>query len=101
MRLLMPRFLRPRLLLLPLVFGVLVAPAFLVSSAEKAAVGPGHADAVCTNVARPVENPSPENSPGGRDGPTCANCRAPLLNAPLAHADRDERPDPVELPPAA
>jgi hypothetical protein len=57
MRTLMPRFIRPRLLLLPLVFGVLVAPAFLVTSAESPATATDHVGAVCTNVARPVEKP--------------------------------------------
>jgi hypothetical protein len=90
----MPRFLRPRLLLLPLLFGVLVAPAFLVSSTVSPAGESAHADSVCTNVARPVENPQPV-------APSCANCRAPLLNAPLARADRKARSAPVELPPAA
>ena len=96
MRTVMSRFLRPRLLLLPLLFGVPVVPVLLVSSAESPAAAAGHAGAVCTNVARPVENPGTE-----RHAPTCANCRAPLLNAPLARADRDTGPGPVELPPAA
>jgi hypothetical protein len=96
----MPRFIRPRLLLLPLVLGVLVAPALLVRSAESPATAPGHIGAVCTNVARPIEKP-PDYSTGERHAPTCANCRAPLLNAPLARADHDTRPGPAELPPAA
>jgi hypothetical protein len=91
----MPRFFRPRLLLLPLVMGVLVAPAYLVSSAESPATAPDHAGSVCTNVAKPVENPGI-----GHSAPTCANCRAPLLNAPLARAEHETRPSP-ELPPAA
>jgi cytochrome c5 len=93
------RFFRPRLLL-PLVMGVLVAPAYLVSSAESPAAAPAHAESVCTNVAKPVENPRKDSSTNEHAKPTCANCRAPLLNAPLARADQDARPS-SELPPAA
>ena len=100
MRPVMPRYFRPRLLLLPLVIGAVAAPAFLVSSAESPAPGAVHADSVCTNVAKPVENPRRGLSPGGHTAPTCANCRAPLLDAPLAQTDRDARPS-LELPPAA
>ena len=100
MRSVMPHFLRPRLLLLPLVLGVLVAPAYLVTSAESRATAPDQAGAVCTNVARPIEKPPADFSTGERHAPTCANCRAPLLNGPLARTDH-ARPDPVGSPPAA
>jgi hypothetical protein len=100
MRPVMPHFLRPRLLLLPLVLGVLVAPTFLVTSAQSPATAPDHAGAVCTNVARPVEKPAGDYPTGERHAPSCANCRAPLLNGPLARADH-ARPDPAGSPPAA
>lgn len=93
MRPVMPRFLRPRLLLLPLVFGVLVAPAFLTTSAVRDADGDLHAGAMCKNGdVRPRKTETP------RVAPNCVNCRAPLLNAPLARAPASERPRP---PPAA
>jgi hypothetical protein len=103
MRVVMSQLFRPRLLLLPLVLGVLVAPTFLVGSAAAPAAPAGSSDSVCTNVARPVENPHREYpTPDPRHhAPTCVNCRAPLLNAPLARTDSEPRADPVEPPPAA
>jgi hypothetical protein len=91
-----PRFMRPRLPVLLLV-GALVTPAFLTTSAVPAADHDMTAGAVCRNAdprARKVVPP--------RDGPSCVNCRAPLLNAPLARADREtSMPALVALPPAA
>lgn len=87
-----PRFIRPRLLLLPLLLGLLVAPAFLTTSTAPDVSRDVHADAVCKNE-RPARSVvSPHGSP------TCVNCRAPLLNGPLAHV----KPAPatlVALPP--
>jgi hypothetical protein len=79
----MPRFIRPRLLLLPLLFGVLVAPAFLTTSAAPDADHELHVGAMCKNVDAPVRKLE-----APRDAPNCVNCRAPLLNAPLARAGR-------------
>lgn len=89
----LPRFIRPRLLLLPLVLGVLVAPAFLTTSTMPD--GSLHADAVCKNE-RPARNVVVPH-----DAPTCVNCRAPLLNAPLAQAKPQAPATIVALPPAA
>lgn len=75
-----PRFLRPRLLLLPLVFGALAAPALLTTSAIPTTADDVHAGTVCSNVEK---RPEPAAT---RDAPTCINCRAPLLNAPVAQA---------------
>jgi hypothetical protein len=79
----MPRSFRPRLLLLPLALGVLVAPAFLATSATPRPEHDLRAGTLCKNAvlpARKLETP--------RAAPTCVNCRAPLLNAPLARTDR-------------
>lgn len=97
MRSVMPPFFRPRLLLLPLLLGVLVAPALLTPSTAPNVEGDLHVGTVCKNVVTPtrkLETP--------REGPRCANCRAPLLNAPLAQAERAPAlPPVVALPPAA
>ena len=90
-----PRFIRPRLLLLPLVLGVLVVPAFLTTSTMPDGSRDVHADAVCNNE-RPARNVVVPH-----DAPTCVNCRAPLLNAPLAQVKRPAPATSVALPPAA
>lgn len=96
MRPVKPRSFRPRLLLLPLLFGVLVVPALLTASSPSSRFDI-HAGAVCSNVeprAKSVVKPRP--------APSCVNCRAPLLNAPLARSDQDPPPIRVAaLPPAA
>jgi len=96
MRPVKPRLLRPRLLLLPLVLGVLVVPALLTGSATPADLDL-HAGAMCSNVAPPAKAVVKPRTP-----PNCVNCRAPLINAPLARADREvPATSLVALPPAA
>lgn len=91
-----PRNLRSRLLLLPLVFGVLLAPAFLTGSAAPSEYDM-HAGAVCSNI-----DPKAKSVLKPRTAPNCVNCRAPLLNAPVARADQDAPAARiVALPPAA
>lgn len=96
------RSIRPRLMLLPLVFGVLVGPAFLRMAPTPAAPHELVGDTVCSNskdshVRRPLPDPVREST-----GPNCAHCRAPLLNAPLAQVERGSLP-PADgtTPPAA
>jgi hypothetical protein len=92
------RSIRPRLLLLPLVFGMLVMPAFLRTAAPLAADESLHSLTACSDVERIEKRRLPAKMPSG---PRCASCRAPLLDAPLAHV---ERPLPVaagDAPPAA
>jgi hypothetical protein len=96
MHVVMPRPSRSRFLLLPLVLGVLVAPAFLTTSRAPHADQAMHMGTVCKNVELPVRKLETPRAPN------CVNCRAPLLNAPLARADH---PAPathgVDAPPAA
>jgi hypothetical protein len=89
-----PRFLRPRLLLLPLVCGVLAASAQLTTADGNHAL---YARAFCKSVTLPVRKPEVP-----RKAPNCVNCRAPLLNAPLARAE-PAAPGvrQIALPPAA
>jgi len=95
----LPRYLRPRNLLLPLMFGVLLAPAFLTTSSASGTDLDLHAGTVCRNAPPPPKLVTP---PPPRTAPSCVNCRAPLLNAPLAQADRETTMPPiVALPPAA
>jgi len=89
-----PRIFRPRLLLLPLVFGTLAAPLLLSTSAVSMTDDDVHAGAVCSNVEKHVEPAAT------RDSPTCVNCRAPLLNAPLARSGDANRAT-AAPPPAA
>jgi hypothetical protein len=89
-----PRFIRPRLLLLPLLLGALAAPLFLTTSTTPDPLHDVHADAVCKNE-RPARNVSPPH-----DAPTCVNCRAPLLDGPLVQV-KPARATIVALPPAA
>lgn len=93
-----PRSFRPRLLLLPLVFGMLSLPAFMHSTTTPAADEGMHAGAVCSNLEKvePLRRPE-KTSPG----PNCASCRAPLLNAPLAHVEHDTPPTAGDASPAA
>ena len=96
MRSVTPRLLRPRLLLLPLVLGVLIVPALLTGSATSADLDL-RSGAICSNVTRPPKAVAKPRTP-----PNCVNCRAPLLNAPLARADHDAPATSlVALPPAA
>lgn len=96
MRSVMPRSFRPRLLLLPIVLGVLVVPALLTGSAAPAEYDM-HAGAVCSNV-----EPRAKSALKPRSAPSCVNCRAPLLDAPLAHSERETPPTRLAaLPPAA
>jgi hypothetical protein len=90
------RLKRPRPLVLLLV-GALLTPALLTMSAFPADDHDITAGAVCKNGDPRARKPAPP-----RDAPSCVNCRAPLLNAPLAHADRETSMAPiVALPPAA
>ena len=96
MRTVMPRIIRPRFVLLPLVLGVLVVPALLTGSANPADLDL-HAGAMCSNVAPPAKAVVKPRPP-----PNCVNCRAPLLNAPLARAERNSPATSLgALPPAA
>jgi hypothetical protein len=96
----MPRFLRPRLLLLPLAVGTLLIPAFLTSSAMSEASLELHAGNDCKNAVVPVRKLDKIEPP--RKAPTCVTCRAPLINAPLAQAGRiAPATGSVELPPTA
>ena len=93
-----PRSFRPRLLLLPLVFGMLCMPAFLHSTTTPARDEAMRAGAVCSNLEKVEPLRRPEKvSPG----PNCASCRAPLLNAPLAHVEHGAPPAAGDAPPAA
>jgi hypothetical protein len=94
-----PRSFRPRLLLLPLVFGMLCMPAFLHSTTTPARDAGIHAGAVCSNLeaVEPLRRRREKRPPG----PTCASCRAPLLNAPLAHLERGAQSNAGDAPPAA
>ena len=95
----LPRYLRPRNLLLPLMFGVLLAPAFLKTSSASGTDADLRAGAVCRNAPPPQKLVTP---PPPRPAPKCVNCRAPLLDAPLAQADRETTMPPiVALPPTA
>ena len=96
MRSVTPRFLRPRLLLLPLMFGVLLAPAYLTTSAVPVPVHEEKAGTMCSNLDAPDEKMAAPST-----APHCVNCRAPLLNAPLARADHEATTPIVALPPAA
>ena len=91
-----PRSVRPRLLLLPILLGVLVVPAFLTGSSTSAE-GYFRAGAVCSNERAPAKAVVKP-----RTAPSCVNCKAPLLNAPLAHTDPEAPATSlVALPPAA
>jgi hypothetical protein len=91
----LPRSFRPRLLLLPLVLGALLLPALRTTT--PAAEHEMRAGAVCSNL-EPEQRREPVKTP---DGPNCASCRAPLLNAPLAHVERDADIAAGDAPPAA
>jgi hypothetical protein len=95
MRHVMPRPVRPRFLLLPLVLGLAVIPAALTGSTT-----PGVADlrtaALCPNAPPRTKTATKPPAP-----PTCVNCRAPLINAPLARAERDALAGPAASAPAA
>jgi hypothetical protein len=94
------RLLRPRLLLLPLVFAVLVAPVYLRTGAVPAAEHDLHRGAVCSNRAAPREPLEPAPEVLRHSQPSCVQCRAPLLNAPLAQVPR-EAPAHTATSPAA
>jgi hypothetical protein len=73
---------RPRLLLLPMALAVLAAPLLFTSSAARDVQRDLHADYLaCKSSTAPVRKPDV-----ARPAPSCVNCRAPLLNAPLARA---------------
>ena len=106
MRPVITRTLRPRLLLLPLVFAMLVAPVYLRTTSAPAAEHGTHSDAVCSNreapreLLDPVEPFEPAHRMLPRSQPSCVQCRAPLLNAPLAQIPRDS-PTRARTAPAA
>jgi hypothetical protein len=91
----LPRSIRPRLLLLPLGLGVLLLPALRTTT--PAAEHEMRAGAVCSNVEHELRR-EPQKLP---TGPNCASCRAPLINAPLAHVERDVDLATGDAPPAA
>jgi hypothetical protein len=98
----LPRSFRPRLLLLPLVLGLAVAPVFLRTAPAPATQHELAGETLCSNhedthERRPLPDPLFDTP-----GPSCAHCRAPLLNAPLAQIERDA-PQAADgaLPPAA
>jgi hypothetical protein len=90
-----PRSFRPRLLLLPLVLGVLLLPALRTTT--PAAEHEMRAGAVCSNMEHEPRREPEKLS----DGPNCASCRSPLINAPLAHVEPDADIAAGEAPPAA
>lgn len=91
----LPRSFRPRLLLLPFVLGVLVLPALRTTT--PAAEREMRAGAVCSNVEHERRREPEKIS----NGPNCASCRAPLINAPLAQIERDVELTAGDAPPAA
>jgi hypothetical protein len=88
-----PRFIRPRLLLLPFVLGALASPAFLTRSAMPLPKREVHAEAMCKGSERAVERPQ-------HVAPSCVHCRAPLLDAPLAQATPRSAARHARRPPA-
>jgi hypothetical protein len=95
MRAVTPRSFRSRFLLLPLALGVLLVSSLLTGSSALTGLDL-HAGAVCSNV-----DPKAKSVLKPRSAPSCVNCRAPLLNAPLARTDRAPTTPIVALPPAA
>lgn len=88
---------RPRSRWLPLALTAVVVPALLLASSARQSTSGSDlgADAVCRN-APPAKVVVP------RSPPSCVNCRAPLIDAPLAHAGQaSPLPRLVALPPAA
>jgi hypothetical protein len=93
------RAFRPRLLLLPIAFGALLAPMLFKPILFKKTTTPAaehgaHSGAVCSNVVEPKHKLLRNSQP------SCANCRAPLLDAPLAQA-APRAPVPAMATPAA
>jgi hypothetical protein len=86
-RVISPRSLRPRLLLLPLLFGLLLLPALLRTTTVPAAGEALHSGPICSNL----EEEKPK--------PICAHCRAPMIDVPLAHVN--DTPADGDAPPAA
>jgi hypothetical protein len=91
-RVIAPRSFRPRLLLLPLLFGLLLLPALLRTSTAPAA-GELRSGAVCSNFDEIETRPLPEKESNS----ICAHCRGPMIDVPLANvssaaADGDATP---------
>lgn len=91
-RVIAPRSSRPRLLLLPLLFGLLLLPALLRTSTVPAA-GELQSGAVCSNLDGVETRPLPEKEGNS----ICAHCRGPMIDVPLAQvsdapADGDALP---------
>jgi hypothetical protein len=94
-RVIAPRSFRPRLLLLPLLFGLLMLPALLRTTTAPAAEEGLHSGSVCSNLEEAKARPLPEKESKA----ICAHCRGPMLDVPLAHVN-DPTSDGV-APPAA
>jgi hypothetical protein len=82
-----PRSLHPRLLLLPLLFGLLLLPALLRTTTAPATEEARHAGSICSNL----EEEKPKA--------ICAHCRGPMIDVPLAHVN--DAPADGDAPPAA
>lgn len=78
---------RTRLLLLPLLFGLLALPAFLRSTTTPATDDTTHSGSMCSNFEEEESNS------------LCLHCRAPMLDVPLARAV--DSPAAGDAPPAA
>jgi hypothetical protein len=88
-RVISPRSFRPRLLLLPLLFGLLLLPALLRTTTVPAAEDALHSGPLCSNLEQEEEVPKP----------ICAHCRAPMIDVPLAQVN--DVPADGDAPPAA
>jgi hypothetical protein len=86
-RVIAPRSFRPRLLLLPLLFGLLLLPALLRTTTAPAAAEGRRSGPVCSNLEE-------EKSKA-----ICAHCRGPMIDVPLAHLN--DAPADGDAPPAA
>lgn len=95
MRAQMAKLSRTRLLLLPLLFGLLVLPAFLRSTTAPATEDAIHSGSLCSNVEEVESLPLPEEDSSS----LCLHCRAPMLDVPLARAV--DSPAAGDAPPAA
>ena len=90
-----PRSFRPRLLLLPLLFGLLLMPALLRTTTVPAAEEGLHSGSVCSNLDEVEARPLPEKEPKA----ICAHCRGPMIDVPLARLG--DAPADGVAPPAA
>lgn len=94
-RVIAPRSFRPRLLLLPLLFGLLSLPALLRTTTVPAAEENLHTGSVCSNLEKAEARPLPEKESKA----ICAHCRGPMIDVPLARLG--DAPADGVAPPAA